>query len=155
MREAAGLVALGGGLPSSTACAFSFPLASWVPSSSWIGRRLSVDRECARVFCSRMASVFAGDLNEEGKTSSSTVSPRGRFCSAERVRLRRLIPWRCRSRRFYGIFLATQLVSYIRHSFLHRDTTMAAPFSQRGHEHLSCRLEEPYCHECALLGILR
>lgn len=150
MRDGLGLVALGGGLPSSTASTFALPLplSSCVPSSSGIGRRLSEDREYAKVFCSRPARVFSGDLKEDGTTSSSRVSPRGRFCSAERIRFRKLSPWRCRSRRFYDVSLATGMIVQHVTCSVHRDTAMAALVLQVRHQRVGGRLG-PFCHECA------
>jgi hypothetical protein len=58
------------------------------------------DRECASPLLSRFASALVGDLRVLGMASSSIVFPRDLFGLAVRVRLRMVMPWRCRSLRF-------------------------------------------------------
>lgn len=58
------------------------------------------DRECARPLFSLSASTFVGDLSVLGIASSSIVLPRGLEGGVVSVRLRIVMPWRCRSLRF-------------------------------------------------------
>jgi hypothetical protein len=58
------------------------------------------DRECARPLLSRNAKALVGDFNVLGNASSSIVFPRDREGLHVSVRLRIVMPWRCRSLRF-------------------------------------------------------
>jgi hypothetical protein len=58
------------------------------------------DREWARLLLSRMANALVGDLSVLGMASSSIVFPRDLEGASVSVRLRMVMPWRCRSLRF-------------------------------------------------------
>jgi hypothetical protein len=84
------------------------------------------DREWASPLLSRIASALVGDFSVLGTASSSIVLPRDLEGVEASVRLRMVMPWRCRSLRFCAS--QPQPISLVtRRLYAHMATTKAAP----------------------------
>jgi hypothetical protein len=108
------------------------------------------DRECASPLLSRIASALVGDFSVLGTASSSIVLPRDREGVEVSVRLRMVMPWRCRSLRFCASqHRPISLVTRCLHA--HMATARAAPSVEKCRPRRLPATAGPYYVACLAL----
>jgi hypothetical protein len=111
------------------------------------------DREWASPLLSRIASALVGDFSVLGTASSSIVFPRDLEGVAASVRLRMVMPWRCRSLRFYAS--QPQPISPVtRRLYAHMATTRAALSVEAARARRRPATAGPYYVACLALATL-